>query len=665
MGLLDLFKRDDPAPVKARRKYAAAIANRLTSNWHSIDSSIDAELKGDLDKLRGRARDLAANNDYARKFLTMVMQNIIGPHGFKLQCEANDGPDRPDNLANDAIEGAFERWCRRGSCEVRGQMSFADLQRAIVKAVARDGEAILLQIRGADAGNADGYALQLLDISRLATRLNRARTGGTNAIVMGVEVNQYGRPVAYHLYDKLPEHGGFQGAITRYPADQVLHLFLVDTPEQTRGLPWMHAGMLRLHRLKSYEDAALVAAQVGASNLGFFTTQEGYAKGVLDDGGSDSFLLGTDGQPLQSVEAGQFGILPEGYDFKSFDPNYPQDQYPSFVQAQLRGFASGVGVGYHNLANDLEGVNFSSIRSGTLEERDQWMALQDWLVHAFLTPVYEAWLASALVRGIITMPNGSALPAAKLDKFMAHHWQGRRWQWVDPLKDVEALARAIELRIMSPQHAAAQLGMDLDDVLRDIARFHSLAESVGVAVADPKPGDPALVQQEEDRKLAIHQAELDISEAETAKREAARLLLLRQAETQAADTALKATQIKRELADIAAAEAEQKAHELDQQLIEIKQKSERDHAELRQRMTEREIELMGEAHQANLAVMQAEREAAQAEAERQREHTETLREIEVQRERKRDEAAAAERDAKIIDLQAHKDALEELRRGGH
>jgi hypothetical protein len=269
------------------------------------------------------------------------------------------------------------------------------------------------------------------------------------------------------------------------------------------------------------------------------------------------------------------------------------------------------------------------------------------------------------VRGIITMPNGSALPAAKLDKFMAHHWQGRRWQWVDPLKDVEALARAIELRIMSPQHAAAQLGMDLDDVLRDIARFHSLAESVGVAVADPKPGDPALVQQEEDRKLAIHQAELDISEAETAKREAARLLLLRQAETQAADTALKATQIKRELADIAAAEAEQKAHELDQQLIEIKQKSERDHAELRQRMTEREIELMGEAHQANLAVMQAEREAAQAEAERQREHTETLREIEVQRERKRDEAAAAERDAKIIDLQAHKDALEELRRGGH
>lgn len=663
MGLLSFFQRDEaPAPVKGKRKYSAAVANRLTSNWHSIDSSIDAELKGDLDRLRGRARDLAANNDYARKFLAMVMQNIVGPHGFKLQCRASDGPDRVDNLANDAIEAAFAKWSRRG-CEVRGQMSFADLQRAIVKAVARDGEALVLQIRGNDAGARDGYALQLLDAARLATRLNRARTGSTNAIVMGVEVTAYGKPVAYHLYDKLPEHGGFQGAITRYPADQVLHIYITDTPEQTRGLPWMHAGMLRLHRLKEYEDAALVAAQVGASNLGFFTTQEGYAKGALDDGGSDSFMLSPDGQPMQSIEAGQFGILPEGYDFKSFDPNYPQDQYPSFVQAQLRGFASGVGVGYHNLANDLEGVNFSSIRSGTLEERDQWMQLQDWLINAFLIPVYEAWLESALMRGNITMPNGSALPAAKLDKFLAHIWQGRRWQWVDPLKDVEALSRAIEMRIMSPQHAAAQLGMDLDDVLRDIARFHQAAEAAGVAVADPSPADPAMVQQEEDRKLALHQAELDIREAEAAKREAARLLLLRQAETQAADTALKATQIKRELADIAAAEAEQKAHELNQGLVEIKQQSERDHAELRQRMTEREIELMEADHLASLEALEAERQAAEAEAERRREHAETLMALEVERERQRNEAAAAEREAKMVDLQATREALEYLRAG--
>jgi len=171
------------------------------------------------------------------------------------------------------------------------------------------------------------------------------------------------------------------------------------------------------------------------------------------------------------------------------------------------------------------------------------------------------------------------------------------------------------------------------------------------------------VQQEEDRKLALHQAELDIREAEAAKREAARLLLLRQAETQAADTALKATQIKRELADIAAAEAEQKAHELNQGLVEIKQQSERDHAELRQRMTEREIELMGADHLARLEALEAERQAAEAEAERRREHAETLMALEVERERQRNEAAAAEREAKIVDLQATREALEYLRAG--
>ena len=57
-----------------------------------------------------------------------------------------------------------------------------------------------------------------------------------------------------------------------------------------------------------------------------------------------------------------------------------------------------------------------------------------------MEPVYQAWLQSALLMGAITMPNGSALPASKIAKFSGHEWQARRWEWVDPRADIEALS---------------------------------------------------------------------------------------------------------------------------------------------------------------------------------------------------------------------------------
>ena len=173
-----------------------------------------------------------------------------------------------------------------------------------------------------------------------------------------------------------------------------------------------------------------------------------------------------------------YETLPEGYDFRAYESQYPSATYGEFTKAHLRRIATGLGVSYNTLAEDLEGVNYSSIRSGVLNERDQWMTLQSWLIASFLTPLYEEWLRFALLNGAIALPNGSPLPLAKYDKFAAHSWLGRRWQWVDPLKDIEAARLAIQTGVASPQSVAAQMGADVDDVLADIARFE--AASVGV-----------------------------------------------------------------------------------------------------------------------------------------------------------------------------------------
>jgi lambda family phage portal protein len=439
----------------------------------------------DLDALRARARDLSINNDYARKFLAMVTANVVGPAGFTFQSRAAKPDGQPDKADQDAIEAAFAVWAQAGECDVTGRHAFADVCRTVMRAVARDGEALVRCVR--DRRFAYGYRLQLLDIDRLDARYNETLKNG-NRVSMSVEIDGFGRPAAYWLLKTHPGETlqtGETQARERVPAADIFHLFVADRPEQARGLPWMHTAMLRLQMLKGYEEAAIVAARTGAAKMGFFVSPDGTATGVADE--KDEA-----GDFITDAEAGAFQVIPEGYDFKPWSPEYPTQNYDSFVKATLRGLASGLNVAYNSLANDLEGVNFSSIRSGTLEERDQWMVLQGWLVETFLRPLFLDWIETALLKGAITGPAGQPLPAGKLDKFKAHAWQGRRWSWVDPLKDIEASVKAIENGLASPYTIAAQQGLDAEDVLDDIARFQAAVAKKNVTLGPvAKPPEPA------------------------------------------------------------------------------------------------------------------------------------------------------------------------------
>ncbi len=118
--------------------------------------------------------------------------------------------------------------------------------------------------------------------------------------------------------------------------------------------------------------------------MGFYTSPDG-DQYTGDD--SDSA-----GNLVSDVEPGSFEQLPAGMGFESFDPQHPTTAFDAFVRAALRGASAGLNVSYHTLANDLERVNFSSIRSGVLEEREQWRVLQGWYVEQFCDRVFRRWL---------------------------------------------------------------------------------------------------------------------------------------------------------------------------------------------------------------------------------------------------------------------------------
>lgn len=468
-------------PVVVVRRFEAARLDRLTADWVATAASINNELQSDLDRLRQRGRQLTNNNDYARKFRGMVENNIVGPAGIRLQVKIEDSPGKSDNAANDAVEGAWDEFCM--ACDVTGLLSMRDLCENLVGGLPADGEFLVRMIRGADARNKFNFSLQVIDVDRIDTTYNGV--WGINTVIMGVEVDAYRRPVALHLFEAHPNDGNRTSRRrVRVETTETLHRFKVERAEQMRGIPWMAPGMLSLHHLGAFKLSALLAAEHGANHYGFFTTADGNAPPTLV---TEKDASGTN---ITTSQPGTYDTLPEGVTFVPNESKYPEQNFGPFVKTTLQRIASGWRVAYHSLANDLNGVSYSSIRSGTLEERDRWSADQSWFIGAFLEPVYLAWLQMALLSGAIVMPNGSALPASKLAKFSKHEWQPRRWEWVDPKGDMDAKILSVRAGLMAPQDLCAAMGYDFEDTVRAIARAQQFAKAQGVTLNayDATPG---------------------------------------------------------------------------------------------------------------------------------------------------------------------------------
>lgn len=487
MGMLDLFKRR-PKPAAAvqqrpqQRHYKAAKTDRLTWSWTKLPLSADAVVRQYQRPLRARSREQYANNDYARRFVGMVQANVVGPTGIGMQARAISRRGNPDNSANDGIEAAWKQWGRRETCDISQRLGWREMQRLFIATVAIDGEAFLIQhTRKANRYN---YALQLVDPELCPVDYDHE----PDNIRMGIEYDADDRPVAYH-FQTLTQDGSYARngqRYIRYPAEQVIHAYLPEYVGQRRGLPWMATALLRMNQLAGYEDAAIVAARVGAAKMGFFTSPDGTAYSGDD---TDS-----QGHIITDAEAGTFEQLPDGVQLQTFDPQYPHGEYADFVKTCLRGIASGLGVSYHGLSNDLEGVNFSSIRSGVLEEREIWKGLQEWCVDNLHSVIYENWLPRALLANAISTPSGGTLAIAQEEKYRRVTWQPRRWPWVDPLKDMQANQTAINERLRSRSDVIREMGRDPEEVWREIQRETELLESMGLKPEqppEPKPADEA------------------------------------------------------------------------------------------------------------------------------------------------------------------------------
>ena len=481
MGWLQRGTPEAAKPVR-RRMYEGAKFSRLTADWVTGNTSADSEVYGSAQKLRDRARQLCRDNDYARQALRAIEGNVVGQGiPFQAQVRMLRG-GRLDAGVNDQIEQAWKRWTKARHCHTGGKLTFHDIERLAVRACAESGEVFIRLVKQPFGGSQVPLALEVLEADLLDDGLN-GRSQQGNEIRMGVEVDTWGRPVAYHFLAFHPGDYQFSNQQIstqrhkRVLADEVIHLYRMERPGMTRGITWFASAIQRLHHLSGYEQAEIVRARASSALMGFITSPEGELMG-------DEVM---EGERVSSFEPGVFKYLAPGESVTVPQLDAPDGQFEPFLRAMLRAMAAGIGCSYETVSRDFSQTNYSSSRLSLLEDRDHWRILQNWLVENLHQRVFDVWLDMAVLSGALPLANYEI----QAERYKAVRWMPRGWAWVDPAKEVDAYAMAVRNGFKTLSEVVAEQGGDIEELMRARRQELDDAEALNLKF-DTDPGsDPA------------------------------------------------------------------------------------------------------------------------------------------------------------------------------
>jgi lambda family phage portal protein len=476
--------RAKPRTVRQRttslgqRMYASAQSSRLTGGFAPSNTSADNELISSITMLRARSRSLCRDSSYAKRARVLVVNNVVGT-GIGMQAQVMNSRDALNDRVNDGIEKAWCEWSSAENCHTGGRLSFKHFERALMAQVFEAGEVFIRKHPRSFGSMELPFALELIEAERLADNFQflpyAAQTG--NFLRMGVEVDEFFRPVAYYFRKRHPGEirlDGFQQEkIERVPADQIIHLAVVDRWPQTRGEPWLHTAALTLNHMDGYTDAEIIRARSQAVRMGIIETPED-ARSLADDEEDDGTLE-------IELSAGTVEKLNPGEKWIDSQPTAPNPNMSEFMRYMLREVAAGIGVSYESVSKDYSQSNYSSSRLALLDDRDLWRFYQSWFICDFRQQIHKAWLAAAVFAGKIP-----EVPVEQyaLDqrKFEAVLFKPRGWAWIDPTKEVTAYSMAVTNGFTTVTDVISQTGggMDIEDVLRVRKRELDMMKDAGL-----------------------------------------------------------------------------------------------------------------------------------------------------------------------------------------
>lgn len=446
----------------------ASRSRRSLRSWNPRWGDADSDTIFDLQALRDRSRDLVRNEPLAGGAINTVVTNVVGT-GLVLQARVcRDALGMTDEEA-DAWESTTEReWALfAGSveCDAARTLTFAGLQDLVFRSVLESGDAFVLLPSISRPFSPSPYrlGLQIIEADRVCNEGNRPDTA---RVVGGIEKDEYGAARRYHIMTTHP--GSILSGVTRawtlidaYGAQtgrrNVIHLYRLLRPGQTRGVPYLAPVIEPLKQLGRYTEAELMAAVVS----GMFTV---FVKSEMGDGELGPMMPTEQTGGSQTDEDYKLGYgaivgLAPGEDITNAKPERPNTAFDPFVTAILRQIGVALELPYEVLVKHFT-ASYSAARAALLEAWKFFQCRREWLALYFCQAVYAVWMAEAVALGRIHAPGFFSDPLLRA-AYLGSEWIGPSRGQIDEYREVQAAELRLKTGISTlDQETAALTGGD-------------------------------------------------------------------------------------------------------------------------------------------------------------------------------------------------------------
>ncbi|UOM36646.1 phage portal protein [Acuticoccus sp. I52.16.1] len=464
MPLLDGLRRRLGGPTTARSRLEGAMAQRRLRGWQPPLENINSLVASGGPRLLARARELVVTNGYAANACEAFASNLVGD-GIKPSSLITDPALR------DEVQRLWLAWT--DEADVDGLTDFYGLQAMVAREMFVAGECFVrIRPRRLEDELSVPLQLQLLQSEMLPFEMTEALEGGRR-IRCGIEFDAIGRRTAYHFRRSHPgdstDHRVGTFETVRVPASDVLHIYRPIDAGQLRGLPHVAPAMVRLFLLDQYDDAELDRKKTAAMFAGFIT------KTAPEEALLGGVEVAEDGTGTVSLEPGTLQVLLPGEDVKFSSPADVGGGFEAFQYRTLLAVSASLGLPYHLVTGDVRQANYSSLRAELVEFRRRVEQLQHGVIAFQLCrPVWQRWLDTAVLAGAL---RSTETPA----ELRPVQWIPPRWDWVDPLKDIQAQVLAIESGLLSRRKAVEATGYDIEEIDRENAADATRAADLGLA----------------------------------------------------------------------------------------------------------------------------------------------------------------------------------------
>ncbi len=442
--------------------YGASRTKKSLRGWLFQGGSSKEDIEENLPVLRQRCRDLYMGAPIATSAIKTCRTNVVGS-GLKLKSTIDyDILNMNEKEARELemkIEREFSLWADSYNCDLTRLDNFYELQQLAFLNWLLSGDVIATLPVTTRVGSPYDLRIHLIEADRLSNPMGNQN----HNIIGGVETNEAGEVIAYHIskrhplsYEHIPtEWVRIEAFGEKTGRRNIIHILNRERIGQRRGVPFLAPVIEAIKQLSRYTDAELVAAVVSGLFAIFIEKQDSSEELGVGQMVRQEEQVDPDNEETIELAPGAVFDLNEGEKAHDINPGRPNTAFDGFVKAISRQIGAALEIPHELLTKEFTS-SYSASRGALLEAWKMFKMYRTWLANDFCQPIYEEWLSEAVAKGRISAPGYFTDPMIR-KAYSGAEWNGPAQGLLNPVQEVTAAQKRVENGLSTRSREAMEM----------------------------------------------------------------------------------------------------------------------------------------------------------------------------------------------------------------